>query len=43
MFRLDDMNHLQFNFRLHQIEHIPEIEASMRKLMANFVIRRDEQ
>ena len=39
MFRLDDMNHVRFFFRLQQIEHIPEIEASIRKLMANFVTR----
>jgi hypothetical protein len=37
-FRLDDMNHLQFYFRLHQIEYIPEIESRMRRLMATFVI-----
>jgi len=41
MFRLEDMNHLQFYFRLHQIEHIAEIEARMRKIMAGFVTRGD--
>ena len=38
MFRLDDLNHIQFYFRPPQIEHIPEIEASIRRLMAGFVI-----
>ena len=37
MFRLDDMNHAHFFFRLHQIEHVPEIEAAIRRLMASFV------
>jgi hypothetical protein len=37
MFRLDDMNHAHFFFRPHQIEHVPEIEAAIRRLMANFV------
>jgi hypothetical protein len=41
MFRLDDMNHLQFYFRLHQIEHVPDIEDRMRKIMAEFVIKGD--
>lgn len=36
-FRLDDMNHLQFFFRLPHIEHVPEIETSMRQIMARFV------
>lgn len=37
MFRLDDMNHARFFFRSNQIEHIPEIEANIRRLMASFV------
>jgi hypothetical protein len=37
-FRLDDMNHVQFYSRLQHIEHIPEIEARMRQLMASFVV-----
>jgi hypothetical protein len=41
MFRLDDMNHLSFYFRLPQIEHVPEIEGRMRKFMAGFVIEQD--
>jgi hypothetical protein len=40
-FRLEDMNHLQFFFRLPHIEHIPAIEAGMRKIMAGFVVRRE--
>ena len=39
MFRLDDMNHAQFFFRLAFIEHIPEIENGIRRLMAGFVIQ----
>jgi hypothetical protein len=38
MFRLDDLNHVQFRFRPPQIEHIPEIEAGIRRLMASFVV-----
>ncbi len=39
-FRLDDLNHMQFYFALDHIEHVADIEASMRKLMASFVIER---
>jgi hypothetical protein len=42
-FRLDDMNHLQFFFRVHQIEFIPETEASMRRIMSSFVFQREGQ
>jgi hypothetical protein len=38
MFRLDDLNHVQFRFRLPQIEHIPEIESGLRRLMTGFVV-----
>ena len=37
MFRLDDGNHVQFYFRLPHIEHVPEIEAAIRRLMTSFV------
>ena len=40
-FRLDDMNHVQFYFRPQLIEHIPEIEKGIRRLMASFVKRGD--
>jgi hypothetical protein len=39
MFRLYDMNHIQFHFRRQQIGHIAEIEAAMRQLMEQFVLR----
>jgi hypothetical protein len=38
-FRLHDMNHIQFHFRRQQIEHVVEIEAAMRQLMEQFVVR----
>jgi len=41
LFRLDDMNHLQFLFRLPHREHIPEIEKGMRELMARFQVADD--
>lgn len=37
LFRLNDGNHVQFRFRPNLIEHIPEIEANIRQLMASFV------
>jgi hypothetical protein len=43
MFRLDDLNHVQFRFRLPQIEQIPEIEAGIRRLMASFVVEGGQQ
>lgn len=43
MFRLDDLNHVQFRFRPPQIEDIPEIEAGIRRLMAGFVVKEAEQ
>jgi len=39
IFRLGDLNHAHFRFRRHQIEHIPEIEAGIRKLMSTFVVQ----
>ena len=42
-FRLDDGNHIQFFFRAHQVERIPEIERTMRRLMAKFVMQRANQ
>jgi hypothetical protein len=39
-FRLEDANHLQFYLGSDLIEHVADIEASMRKLMASFVIKR---
>jgi hypothetical protein len=39
MFRLHDMNHIQFHFRRQQIEYVAEIEAAMRQLMEKFVAR----
>jgi hypothetical protein len=39
MFRLYDMNHIQFHFRRQQIVHIAEIEAAMRQMMEEFVLR----
>ncbi len=38
MFRLDDLNHIQFRFRPPQIEHVPEIESGIRRLMTSFVV-----
>jgi hypothetical protein len=43
MFRLDDMNHVQFRFRLPLVEHIPEIESGIRRLMASFVVEGGKQ
>jgi hypothetical protein len=37
MFRLHDMNHAQFYFNPRLTEHMPEIEAGIRQLMASFV------
>lgn len=41
-FRLDDMNHMRFFFRLPQTEHIPEIEERMRQLLAGFVVQKGD-
>ncbi len=42
-FQLDDMNHVQFFFRLLQIEDVPAIEAGVRRLLASFVFRGVQQ
>lgn len=42
-FRLSDMNHMQFFFRRPDIEHVPEIEARMRKMMESFSSRVERQ
>jgi hypothetical protein len=38
MFRLNDMNHVQFYFQAPLIVAVPEIEARIRELMAGFVV-----
>jgi hypothetical protein len=42
-FRLDDLNHVHFRFLLPLIEHVPEIEAEIRRLMAGFVVTEAHQ
>jgi hypothetical protein len=42
-FRLNDMNHMQFFFRRPNIEQVPEIEARMRRIMADFASQEGRQ
>jgi len=38
MFRLNDMNHVQFYFQAPLIKAIPEVETRIRELLASFVV-----
>jgi hypothetical protein len=42
-FRLDDMNHAHFLFRVPQIKDVPEIESGVRSLIGSFVTRQEKE